>query len=131
MSDIPGAGGAFLSPAIWRARIFNGEWIASKGGALVFTEPATGEQLGRIGLANAADVLAAGVQARAAQKAWAKSDYKERAAIFRRAAIMIAQNHDEMSTWIVRETGAIRPKADLELREATSHLQEAAAMTCT
>ncbi|HWW69597.1 MAG TPA: hypothetical protein VN089_06645, partial [Duganella sp.] len=60
MTDIPGAGGAFLSPAIWRDRIFNGEWIASQGGNHVFMEPATGEQLGRIGLAGAADVMAAG-----------------------------------------------------------------------
>lgn len=128
MNDHPGAVSALLDPALWRDRIFNGQWISAHGGTHIFSEPATGEQLGRIGLANAADVLAAGVQARAAQKAWATSDYKERAAIFRRAAALIAQHHDELATWIMRETGAIRPKADLELREATAHLQEAAAM---
>lgn len=128
MNHHPCAGSALLDPALWRDRIFNGRWISACGGTHVFAEPATGEQLGRIGLANAADVLAAGVQARAAQKAWAASDYKERAAIFRRAAALIGQHHDELATWIVRETGAIRPKADLELREATAHLHEAAAM---
>lgn len=128
MTNVPGADGAFLSPAIWRDRIFNGDWIASHGGSHTFIEPATGEQLGRIGLAVAEDVMGAGAQARAAQKAWAASDFKERAAIFRAAALLIAQHHGELSTWIVRETGAIRPKAELELREAIAHLQEAAAM---
>ncbi|MFZ6765632.1 benzaldehyde dehydrogenase [Undibacterium sp. Di26W] len=119
---------AFLRPAIWQDRIFNGDWITAKGGKHTFTEPATGEQLGRIGLANADDVALAAAQARAAQTAWASSDYKERAAIFRKAAALITEHHDELAVWIVRETGAIRPKADLELREAGAHLQEAAAM---
>ena len=119
---------ALLRPAIWQDRIFNGDWIAAHGGTHTFMEPATGEQLGRVGLADAGDVAAAASQARAAQRAWASSDYKERAAIFRRAAALIGQHHDELAVWIVRETGAIRPKADLELREATAHLHEAAAM---
>jgi len=119
---------ALLRPAIWQARIFNGDWIAALGGTHTFTEPATGEPLGRIGLANAGDVARAAAQARAAQAAWAVSDYKERAAIFRRAAAVLAAHQDELATWIVRETGAIRPKAELELREAAAHLHEAAAM---
>ncbi|MYM94994.1 benzaldehyde dehydrogenase [Duganella vulcania] len=119
---------ALLRPSIWQGRIFTGDWIASHGGVHTFTEPATGEQLGRIGLADADDVARSATQARAAQAAWAASDYKERAAIFRRAAAVIAEHHDELATWIVRETGAIRPKADLELREASAHLQEAASM---
>ncbi|WP_332851706.1 benzaldehyde dehydrogenase [Duganella sp. S19_KUP01_CR8] len=119
---------ALLHPSIWQGLIFNGDWIAAHGGSHTFTEPATGEQLGRVGLANADDVARAATQARAAQAAWAASDYKERAAIFRRAAAVIAEHHDELATWIVRETGAIRPKADLELREASAHLQEAASM---
>jgi len=117
-----------LRADIWQDRIFNGDWIAALGGSHTFTEPASGEQLGRTGMANAADVARAASAARAAQPAWAASDYKERAAIFRRAAATIARHHDELSTWIVRETGAIRPKADLELREASAHLLEAAAM---
>ncbi|MCU6498988.1 benzaldehyde dehydrogenase [Rugamonas sp. A1-17] len=119
---------ALLRPSIWQGRIFTGDWIASHGGVHTFIEPATGEQLGRIGLADADDVARSAKQARAAQAAWAASDYKERAAIFRRAAAVIAEHHDELATWIVRETGAIRPKADLELREASAHLQEAASM---
>ncbi|KQQ40500.1 benzaldehyde dehydrogenase [Duganella sp. Leaf126] len=108
--------------------MFNGAWVAAQGGTHTLTEPATGEQLGVTGMANAADVLTAGVQARAAQTAWAASDYKARADIFRRAADLVAQHHDELATWIMRETGAIRAKADLELREAMAHLHEAAAM---
>ncbi|MES2350145.1 MAG: benzaldehyde dehydrogenase [Pseudomonadota bacterium] len=119
---------ALLRPSIWQDLVFNGDWIPAHGGSHTFTEPATGEQLGRVGLADADDVARAATEARAAQAAWAASDYKERAAIFRRAAALIAEHHDELSTWILRETGAIRPKADLELREAGAHLLEAAAM---
>lgn len=119
---------ALLPEAIWRDRIFNGNWIPALGGSHTFTEPATGEQLGRVGLANADDVTRAAGEARAAQAAWAATDYKERAGVFRRAALLLSKHHNELSTWIVRETGAIRPKADLELREAGAHLLEAAAM---
>jgi benzaldehyde dehydrogenase (NAD) len=119
---------ALLPPAIWQDRIFNGDWVTAEGGTHVITEPATGEYLGRVGLANANDVTLAATRAHAAQAAWAASDYKEKAAIFRRAAALIEKHHDELAVWILRETGAIRPKADLELREATAHLNEAAAM---
>ncbi len=119
---------ALLRPSIWQDLIFNGDWVAAHGGRHSFLEPATGAALGSVGLADAEDVASAATAARAAQAAWAASDYKERAAIFRRAAAAIVEHHDELATWIVRETGAIRPKADLELREAGAHLQEAAAM---
>ena len=118
----------FLSPAIWQGRIFNGDWITAIGGSQEFSEPASGRSLGQAGLACGADVAAAALAARAAQPAWAALDYKERAAIFRKAVGFIELHHEELAGWIVRETGGIMPKAQLELREAIAHLHEAAAM---
>lgn len=118
----------FLNNAIWQGRVFNGEWVAARGGVQGFVEPATGSALGSTGMANAADVAAAAKAAREAQPAWAAMDYKARADIFRKAAALIEQHKDELCMWIARETGGIIPKAQVELREATAHLHEAAAM---
>ena len=118
----------FLNAAIWQGRIFNGDWIDAKGGTQDFVEPATGATLGHTGLAGAADVATACLEARAAQPAWAAMDYKARAEIFRKAAVYLERHNEELATWIVRETGGIMPKAQVELREAIAHLHEAAAM---
>ncbi|SFV05591.1 aldehyde dehydrogenase family protein [Pseudoduganella namucuonensis] len=123
-SDTP----PFLHDAIWQERIFNGDWIAADGGSHAIVEPATGELLGRCGAANAADVARAAGAARAAQRAWAATDYKQRAQVFRKAAALLEQHQEALATWIARETGGIMPKAQVELREALAHLHEAAAM---
>ena len=119
---------AFLNDTPWTGKIFNGDWIAADGGTHPITEPATGRQLGTTGKANAQDVARAAIAARAAQRAWAATDYKARAAIFRKAAALFEQHHAELATWIARETGGIMPKADLEVREAIVYMHEAAAM---
>jgi benzaldehyde dehydrogenase (NAD) len=117
-----------LHDAIWQERIFNGHWIAAAGGSHAIIEPATGAVLGRCGQAGAADVAQAASTARAAQRAWAATDYKERAQIFRKAAALLEQHRDALARWIARETGGILPKAELEVREAVAHLHEAAGM---
>ncbi|MTV41240.1 benzaldehyde dehydrogenase [Duganella radicis] len=119
---------ALLQDTIWQGHIFDGGWRAAQGGSQPIIEPATGATLGHTGKANGDDVARAAALARAAQPAWAASDYKERAAIFRRAATLMELHGDELSQWIARETGGILPKAQLELREGVAHLHEAAAM---
>ncbi|WP_267087572.1 aldehyde dehydrogenase family protein, partial [Xanthomonas sacchari] len=66
----------------WSERIFNGEWVAAQGGVLEVIEPGSGTPLHRVGQANAADVAAAVAQAREAQRAWAATPPRERAAVF-------------------------------------------------
>ena len=119
---------AFLHDTTWQGKIFDGGWIDAAGGSHPILEPATGATLGRCGKADASDVARAAVAARAAQRGWAATDYKERARIFRKAAALIEQHGAELAPWIARETGGILPKAELELREAAAHLHEAAAM---
>ncbi len=48
-----------LDPEIWTSRLFSGGWTEPSGGDASVVEPATGAQLGRIGVANAEDVDAA------------------------------------------------------------------------
>lgn len=118
----------FLNPALWKGKLFTGEWTAARGGLLTVREPATGECLAEVGQANAADVEAAIDTAVAAQRAWAKVEPRQRAAIFRRAAALLQEHFDELAMWVVRESGGIIPKGQLEIREAVELFSMAAAM---
>lgn len=112
----------------WSECGWNGRWVPLSGGVLKVTEPATGEEIARVGLAKAKDVQNAASVASTAQKAWAAMPFLERAEIFRNAVAIIRRRSDEIVGWIVRETGAIPPKAMFEIDTVIKHLNEAAAM---
>ncbi len=112
----------------WYEKAWTGRWVSMTGGSLAVMEPATGAEIARVGQAGAADVQAAATLAAAAQPGWAAMPFLERAAVFRRAAAILERRTDEMCGWIVRETGAIPPKAMFEITSAAKHLHEAAAM---
>jgi acyl-CoA reductase-like NAD-dependent aldehyde dehydrogenase len=76
---------AFLEESTWRGKVYSGGWRTAAGGDAPVTEPATGEELGRTGIAGPADVAAADTAAAAAQAAWAATPHTERAALLRRA----------------------------------------------
>jgi hypothetical protein len=54
-----------LSGADWGSKIFSDGWTAAQGGTMQTIEPATGEALAEVGLANKGDVAEAARQARA------------------------------------------------------------------
>jgi benzaldehyde dehydrogenase (NAD) len=112
----------------WKGKIFTGRWQMSKGGTREVIEPATGQVLTEVGIADAEDVREAAQSAALAQKAWAVTPADQRAAVLRRAAQLLEAHADALRTWIVRETGCIPPKADFELHFVTSILIEAAAI---
>jgi benzaldehyde dehydrogenase (NAD) len=117
-----------LNPSDWKGNVFTGTWEKAKGGNLAVMEPATGEVLTETGLANAQDVVKATAVAVAAQPVWAAMAPRERAAIFRRAAAILQQHFDELALWVVRETGGIIPKGQLEIRESIELFNIAASM---
>ena len=57
-----------------------------------------------------------------------RTGYQERAAIIRMAGDLWKAHADEIHTWIMRETGAIPPKAQLETWFAASTCYDAAAL---
>jgi benzaldehyde dehydrogenase (NAD) len=116
----------FLDPACWRSRIFNGSWEHPTGGTTEVVEPATGEVLTVVGLANARDVAVAAAAAAAAQREWIKRPPRERAEIFRRAAVLLQENIEELGRWVARETGALMLKGQHEISEAVTLLNIAA-----
>ena len=112
----------------WNGRIFSGGWTDGGAGTAPVVEPATGTELGSIGLADASDVAKATERAVAAQRDWAAASFEERAAVLRRAGLLFTQHAEEISDWIVRETGAIPPKAGLEIHVAEQECFEASAL---
>jgi benzaldehyde dehydrogenase (NAD) len=118
---------AFLNTGIWNGKLFLSGWNEASL-AREILEPASGSVLTRVGMATPADVAEAAKRARAAQTAWAALPYEQRAAIFRKAASIIERETEGMTQWIVRETGAIPPKAGVELHMAVGILNEAAGM---
>ena len=97
----------FLDEATWRGKAFSSGWTAVSGGEAPVTEPATGAELGRVGLASPADIAAAARAAAAAQPAWAALPHTERSAILRRAGDIWKTHAGEIEGWSIREGGKI------------------------
>ena len=113
----------------WQGRIFKGgAWVAGRGGDYPVVEPATGQELGRMGRATAEDVAEAGAAAAEAQKEWAALPHTARAAVLRRAGDLWHQHADEISGWNVREVGAVPGMAGFALHVAAEECYEAAAL---
>jgi benzaldehyde dehydrogenase (NAD) len=119
---------ALLDGADWAGKIYSSGWTAAQGGTLQTLEPATGEVLAEVGLASKGDVEQAARAAAAAQPAWAAQTGPERAALIRRAARVLEDNHEEFETWLVREGGAVPGKAAFEVQLVLAELWEAAAL---
>ncbi len=109
-------------------RIFSTAWQQAMGGKVAVTDKATGDVLFESGLANAADVAAAALSARAAQVAWGATPGPLRGDVLRKFASLVEANAAEITTWIVRETGSIPPKAQFEIFTTVREAIEAAAL---
>jgi benzaldehyde dehydrogenase (NAD) len=119
---------SFLDEKIWAGSVFDGGWSTTAAGDAPVTEPATGAELGRVGIGGAAEMGQAAATAAGAQTAWAATSYEERAAVLRRAGLLFEEHAAEIERWIVRETGAIPPKAALETHVAAQECYEASAL---
>jgi ABC-type Fe3+ transport system permease subunit len=121
---------SFLKEETWTGQVYSGGWIASEGGDMPVREPATGRELGRIGVATPAVVARAAQQAAAAQVAWAALPHTERSAILRRAAglweapftpvaVVMAETFVAKPFLVITVEGALR-SADLGYEEAAA-----------
>jgi len=119
---------SLLTADLWQDRIFVNGWTSGGGGLLDVLEPATGESLGRLAQASVDDVLRAATIAASAQRAWAEVAPEQRAAVLRKAGALFEEHAAEIEGWIVRETGAIPPKAGLETHVAAQECYEASGL---
>ncbi|WP_205215441.1 benzaldehyde dehydrogenase [Amycolatopsis albispora] len=108
-------------------KVFSSGWVTASGTVDV-VEPATGKTLATTGLASAADIDAAVRTAVEAQISWADTEPAERAAVLRRAAGILEAHQREVAEWLIREGGAVAPKAAFEIRSAADELWAAAAL---
>jgi benzaldehyde dehydrogenase (NAD) len=112
----------------WHGRLLIDGWREGGGGAADAIEPATGDVLGSYGLASVQDVAEAAQVATRAQAEWAATSPERRAAVLRRAGQLFEEHAAEIEDWIVRESGGIPPKAQLETHIAAQECFEAAAL---
>ncbi|HEX5117257.1 MAG TPA: benzaldehyde dehydrogenase [Pseudonocardiaceae bacterium] len=119
---------SMLDERTWRGRIYVGGWAAGSAGDRAVVAPATGTELGRIGMAAPADVTKATEVAAAAQRDWAARPYTERAAVLRRAGDLIVEHAADIQDWIIREAGSVRGKAELETHVGSQECYEAATL---
>ena len=109
---------SFLDESTWRGKVYSGGWKTAAGGEAPVTEPATGAELGRTGIASAADVAEATAAVSAAQAGWAATPHTARAALLRRAGDIWKAHAEEIEQWSIREGGKIPPAAQFETHEA-------------
>jgi benzaldehyde dehydrogenase (NAD) len=112
----------------WLGNVFSGGWQPGGAGEAAVTEPATGRELGRVGVAGPADVTRAAGVAAAAQRDWADRPFTERAAVLRRAGQLLEEHAAEVAGWITRECGKVPPAADFEIHLVTGECYEAAGL---
>lgn len=102
-----------LPSSLWQERLFDGAWVDGVATAAVI-EPATGAELGRIALTDAAGIARACASAAGAQPAWAALPYAQRADVLRRAGELAHAHSEEIAMWLIREGGSSRGKAAVE-----------------
>jgi benzaldehyde dehydrogenase (NAD) len=110
----------------WRGGIFTNGW--RKGKETVEVNDASGNLLGVIGVGGHQEVAEAAKSARAAQIAWHHTSHGQKAEVFRRAADLMREKFQELSSWLVRESGSTQGKAKFELSIAIRVLEDAGAM---
>ena len=118
----------FLDELAWRGNIYSGGWTQGSAGDAPVIEPATGDEIGRTGLAGPPDVARAAAVAAAAQPGWAARPHTERSAILRRAAQIWLEHAAEIEQWGIREGGKIPPAMQFETHVATEEIYEAATL---
>src|ERR1700716_4185680 len=117
-----------LEQTEWEGGIYSGGFIEGSGGRLEVSDKAPDEVLSVVGAASRGDVRRAVDVARDAQPDWALTPGKERAGVLRRAAALLGERAEEVTNWIVRETGSIGPKGGWGLEYAIERLHATAAL---
>ena len=106
-----------------------GHWRAGSSGKITTdTDPWSGATLTEISLAAADDLDDAFTAAERAQRAWAAQPPAARAGVIRAAASVLEARRDEVTDWLIHETGAPVAAAGLEWNQAREAVLAAAAL---
>ena len=116
-----------LEPSRWNGKLFYGEW-GSATAKISVREPATAEIIGEVGESKPEEVKAVVARAQVAQREWAAKSVEERAAFCRRAAGVLEANRTAIVDLIIRETGGVRGKGEMEVQNSIEELLHSAAI---
>ena len=116
-----------LDESAWTGKIFSNGWVDAPV-QIETLEPATGEVLGTAGGGDADTIARAAKSARAAQRGWADTPFVDRVAVIKRAAELMERHRDELTGWMIRESGSIGGKAAVEITASIGQLDMAAAL---
>lgn len=109
--------------------IYLGTFKPASGGKVPVLDKASREMIFEGAASTAADVAEAAKTAKAAQGAWAALPPTARGDILRKFASLCERHVDEISRWIVRETGSIPPKGPFEVMTSVREAIEIAGLT--
>ena len=119
----------FESNPSWAGKVFiDGAWVVGGAGDSPVVEAATGQEIGRFGMASASDVVKAAASAVDAQNLWAALPHTARAAILRKAGDLWQQHSEEFAEWNIREVGAVPGMAGFALHVAAEECYAASAL---
>src|SRR5690606_38219807 len=101
-----------------------GRWVAAASGATIeVSDPATGEELGRVASLSGEESAAAVDAAQAAFAAWAGRLPQERAAILHRWFTLMVENGEDLARIMVLEQGKPLSEARGEIAYAAAFLE--------
>ncbi|WP_118184387.1 NAD-dependent succinate-semialdehyde dehydrogenase [Paraburkholderia phosphatilytica] len=103
--------------------LIDGEWRAGRHAQrATVRDPATGEALGELGLADERDMELALAAARRGFEVWRKTSAYDRAKVLGRAADLLRERTDTIAALITREQGKPLAEARLEAASAGDHV---------
>ena len=117
-----------LDGSAWQGQDLLGGWIEGSGEPYPVVSPSTGEQLATMGRATPADVARAAPAPPRRSAPGRRAPYNERAAVLRRAGDLWHANAEEITGWLMRETGAIGPFGGFQIMTSAEECYEAAAL---
>ncbi|HEY7398606.1 MAG TPA: aldehyde dehydrogenase family protein [Gaiellaceae bacterium] len=116
-----------LDESAWTGKIFSDGWIDAPA-QIETVEPATGDVLGTVGAGDAETIARAAASAAKAQRAWAETPFVERVSIVKKAAELMERHRNELTGWLIRESGSIGGKSAVEITASIGQLDMAAAL---
>ncbi|MGC5048430.1 aldehyde dehydrogenase family protein [Micrococcus porci] len=126
MTPTTHASGTFLGNDVDK-QFIAGQWRdGAAGSTKQDVNPYDDSVVAEFALASEADLDEAYRAAAEAQKGWAETGPKERAAVMRRAAELLEEHRDEVVDWLVQEAGSTVIKANIEVSLAIAITEEAA-----
>jgi benzaldehyde dehydrogenase (NAD) len=118
----------WLDEGRWRSRIYSGDWRAGACGRYAVVEPATGTELGSLGLANPDDVTQACARAAEAGQAWGPPSPIPSAPRCCAGPGTCGPSTARDLRLLIREAGSVPAKAEIEVNAAADEYYEAAAL---